>query len=418
MPRPKGSLNKKSSSSGGLQVLKFDKQIEGAPITKVNTSYNFVQWGKNNNFPELLLDLYNNSPVHHSAIDFEVQAVVGDGIDAEAMKLDNTQLYANYYQSWDAILRNITLDYFIFGCFALQIIKNRDNKTYSFYHFPMDKVRMTEFDEDGVITKYAISKDWNNLSQNSPMFIDAFDFRDESVLKQGTPYLYVYHSYSPTQDYYSSPQYQAAIQAIQADVQYCEYDLKTVTNNFTPAGMIVMNSVETDEEKREVVQNIERMFNGAKNAASVMVTFRDNPEQLAPEFIPFTASVNNVNLYDASNVRNINRILCAHHINDAALIGLPSIGSTGFASEADKLETAFQLYEKVSGNYHRKCIVNSINDALKLNGLDVQIILKPLKFNDFGTEENSVTEDNGKADEVNQDVTTNNIEEQTNGGNN
>ena len=108
----------------------------------------------------MLLDLYQQSPTHRSCINFGVQSIIGGGVDYEAMQLDSGDMEPSYDSTWDELIRAISLDYLIYGSYAVQVIKNRDNTTYSFYHMPLDKVRATEYDADGQITEYAISQDW------------------------------------------------------------------------------------------------------------------------------------------------------------------------------------------------------------------------------------------------------------------
>lgn len=406
--RPKGSKNIPKSTNS-LQVLKMSKDIAGAALTKPNTSYGFVNWGYRNDYPLQLLSLYQESPTHHACISFEVQGTIGGGIDYDAMALDGQQTYPNYAQSYDELLRSITLDYFLYGSYALEIIKNKDDKTFSFWHIDLSKVRWTEYDEDGQITKYAISKDWKNLSNSPITFLNAFDMRDGDEVERGKPYLYVYRPYSPTMDYYTSPSYVAALKAIQAEIEYLNFDLRTTVNNFVPSGMLILNEVETDEQRKGIIDNVQNMFTGTENAASVMVQFRSNVEEVKPEFIPFQSNTSNVNLYDAANTRNINRILAAHQIPNASLVGMPDVNGTGFASEADKLEVGFNLWNLLCGNYHRNCIVGTINSMFRLNGIDTQLVLKPLRFSE---EKQS---DNEDAAIKEQNTQTNNIEEKVEG---
>ena len=422
MSRPKGSLNKSTiqamnaekAKRNGVYITKFEKAVEGAAITK-DSSMGFVRYGKNNNYPQLMLDLYQNSPTHHAAINFEVQSVIGGGLDYEQMGLDKTQVFPNYQESWESLLRNITLDYFLYGSYSVQILKNKDNTTYSFYHIPYEKVRCSPYDEDGQITSYWISSDWSELGLNPPFQIDAIDMRDEDVIKGGKPYIYVMKNYDPTMSYYQSPFYAAGISAIQSEIQFIQHDLKSATNNFIPAGMLVLNEVETDQERQAIINNINNMFVGTSNSNSLLISFRNNVEETKPEFVPFQANTGNVNIYADANQRTINRILSSHNIPSASLCGLPDVGNSGFASDSQKLETAYQLYQKVSGNYHRERIVKSLNDMFRLNKIDVEIILKPLVFNDFG-DVNDVSTDT-KAPEEAQDVSTDNIEEKKDGNN-
>ena len=417
MGRLKGSLNKstiakmqaQASKGGGVFLTKLEKQIEGSAITRKN-ALGWVNWGIRNNYPNLLLDLYNQSPTHRSAVNFAVQSILGNGVDFEQMQLNGDEVVPNYAQTWDEVIKSLALDYILYGSYAIQVIMNKDGKTYSFWHMPLDKVRWSEYDEDGQITKYWICQDWTMTGNYPPFEIDALDMKDEWKLEKGKPYLYVYRTYSPTMTYYSQPHYAAAIKAIQAEIEYCNYDLKNIVNGFAPAGVLTLPEVETDEERQAIIQNVTRMFQGSDNANSVMITFRNNIEDKGVEYTPFTATNGNVNLYDAANQRVINRILEAHQIPNAALIGMPDLNNSGFSSEADKLEVSYQLYNKLTGNYNRMAIIRTINQMFKMNGIDTEIIMKPLNFNDF--QEDANVEERTNATGVDeQDAKENNEEE-------
>ena len=389
MSRPIGSKNKPKvpQNRNGVFVTAFEKQIEGSAITRKN-GQGWVNYGIKNNYPNLLLDLYNQSPTHRACINFGVQSIVGNGVDYNAMQVDGSQVVPNYTQSWDEIIKNLALDYMLYGSYAIQIIKNKDGQTFSFWHMPLDKVRWSEYDEDGQILTYWICNDWTATGQFPPFQIYAFDMRDESVIERGKPYLYVYRQYSPAMTYYTQPHYQAGIKAIQSEIEYVNYDLKSTVNGFVPSGMLVLNDVETDEERQGIIKNVTSMFQGSENANSVMVAFKNNVDETKPEFIPFTANQGNINLYASANERTVSRILASHQIPNASLVGMPDIGATGFASEADKLETAYQLYNKLTGNSNRMAVVKTLNNMLRMNGVDVEVVMKPLSFNDFGNDAN------------------------------
>ena len=111
--------------------------------------------------------------------------------------------------------------------------------------------------------------------------------KSDKGLERGKPYLYVYRTYSPTVTYYTQPHYAAAIKAIQAEIEYVNYDLKNIVNGFTPSGVLTLPEVETDEERQAIIANITRMFQGSENANSVMITFRSNIEDKGVEYTPF-----------------------------------------------------------------------------------------------------------------------------------
>lgn len=410
MSRPVGSKNKPKVSMGsGVFLTNLEKQIEGSAITRKN-ALGWVNWGIRNNYPNLLLDLYNQSPTHRSAVNFAVMSILGNGVDYEQMGVNGDEIVPNYSQSWDEIIKSLALDYIIYGSYAIQIIMNKDGKTFSFWHMPLDKVRWSEYDEDGQITSYWICNDWTATGQFPPFQIEAFDMRDDFKIEKSKPYLYVYRTYSPAMTYYTQPHYQAAIKAIQSEIEYVAYDLKTIVNGFAPAGVLTLPEVETDEERQAVIKNVTKMFQGSENANSVMITFRSNIEDKGVEYVPFTSAQGHVNTYADANQRVINRILEAHQIPNAALIGMPDISNSGFASEADKLEVSYQLYNKLTGNYNRMAVIKTLNQMLQMNGVDTEIIMKPLSFNDFG-EDADVKERTEPADVDEKDIDENNTEE-------
>ena len=410
MSRPIGSKNKPKIAKGsGVFLTNLEKQIEGSAITR-KSGFDWVNWGIKNNYPNILLDLYNQSPTHRSAVNFAMMSILGNGVDFEAMKLNGDEVVPNYSQTWDEVIKSLALDYILYGSYALQIIMNKDGKTFSFWHMPLDKVRWGEYDEDGQITQYWISNDWTATGNNPPFPIDAFDMRDDFKIEKSKPYLYVYRTYSPTMTYYTQPHYAAGIKAIQSEIEYCNYDLKNIVNGFTPSGVLTLPEVETDEERQAVINNITRMFQGSENANSVMITFRSNVEDKGVEYTPFSSNKGSFNYYADANQRVINRILESHQIPNASLIGMPDISNSGFASEADKLELSYQLYNKLTGNYNRMAVIKTLNQMLKMNGIDTEIIMKPLSFNDFGADAN-VKERTKPAEVEEKEVDENNIEE-------
>ena len=407
MPRTVGSKNKPKISSG-LYTVNLEKHNEGSPLTQ-NSQQGWIKAGLRNDYPQLLLNLYNESPTHRASINFEVQSIVGGGVDYDAMQIDKTQIYPNYQYSWDYLLRCIALDYSLYGSYCVQVILNKDRKTYSFYHIPLEKVRWSPYDEDGVITSYWICNDWTAVGQNPPIELPAIDMKEEPNIEYGQPYLYVYRPYSPTMEYYTSPYYNAGIKAIQAEIEFINYDLKHIVNGFSTAGILTLPEVETDEQKKAIINNLQSMFQGSNNTNQIAITFRTNLEDKPAEWTPFTDKGSNVDQYNGSNDRCINRILAAHQIPSPMLIGMPESRKSGFSSDADKIQTAYQLYQRLTGNYHRQCVIQTFNQMLKMNGLDVELIVKPLRFNDFGGDDDK--SETTEAKETNQNISTNNINE-------
>lgn len=386
MPRTKGSKNKPKNTNN-FKIINLNKQIENSPIINDLTPYHWVTWGKDNLYPIHLLNLYHNSTVHSACVDFLTNAILGEGVDYAAMSInDDNELVPNYLESWDELITKVSKDLVLYGGYAIQVIKNRNDKTYSFFHTPFSTVRFGKKDENGEIKKAYLCKDWSNYVANKPVEIDVLNYTDDVNIALGKPYLLVHTNYNLFDDYYPCPHYISSLDAIRTDAEMQKYDLNAVHNMFTPSGILTMNQVSDDDERQMILKNIEATFTGSENANNIIITFRNNSEDKPVEFTPIASNSDGVNLFADTTDRTIDRILSAHRVS-RGLIGLP-IDDAGFSSEGAILQAQYNLTNKILLNGLRKKITNHINTILKLNGIEQNIILKPLSFNIDVVEEN------------------------------
>lgn len=387
--RPKGSIKKEPIETYMFQT-NFEKQMEGAPINR-NSNRGWVNWGNRNDYPIKLSELYFNSIVHKSCVDFGVTAILGDGVDYQTMNMNETEVMPNNLQTWDELIRCLALDYILYGSYAFQIIRNKDGRTFSYYHQPISSVRCSPRDEEGNITSYWLCQDWTATGKYPPIEIPRFGFQEEETINSGKPYLFVFESYTPDLDYYTTPKYVGGIKAIMTELELIRYDLRAVKNNFSANGFLVLPRVESDEERRELLNNIKNSFVGADNANSLVVTFSngDENDSNVAKFVKIDKDSNNVNLFSESNSRNIDRIVTAHRIPSKALIGMPIDGAT-LGGGGNEVNVAWNLFNKTVATEYRNAILTTINKMFALNGVDTQLILKPLDFN-LTDEEDKVT---------------------------
>ena len=394
--RKKGSKNKPKQTSGLFNVL-LEKQIKNTPICREN-ALGWVNFGSRNTYPYDLLDLYNQSVTHHAAIDFFQNAVVGQGLDFEAMNLSEDKLQMpNKDMDWTTFIRSLAFDLGIFNAFAFEIILNKDRKTYSYYYIDFSKVRLSAAkDEDGKPISAFICEDWSAYMKYGYQEIPIYHYSDGERIEYGKPYIYIYMAQSPL-SVYPTPFYSAGIRAIQSECEIMNFELRHIVNNFAPSGVLTLPPTETDEEKEAIVNNVQRMFTGSDNANNLMITFSNGisgEDGNNVHFEPFVKD-NTADIYQSFNNRTIERICAAHKIPSKSLIGYQLEGN-GFSSEGSLLEAAYSLYNINMASTYRNILTNAINQALKANGVDANLILKPLQYQleDAEDQSNETNEEN------------------------
>ena len=363
---------KKLGDNSVMLNINMEKQIPNAPTCRLNPQ-GFINWGNINDFPQMLTGLYYSSSTHKSCVDFLVTAICGESIDTDSMM-------PNYGETWDSFISKLAMDLVLFGGYSFQVIMNKDGKTYSFFHEPFNNVRCGKPDEDGNISEMWVCKDWTETAKNRPFVLPRFGFNEDERIEKGKAYLFYYSRYSVDSEYYPLPHYYGAIKAIQTEAELLRYDLKSVLNNFSANGVVALDRIDDEKERKQVIDGIQKMFTGAENSNTVMITFKNNSEDNPVTFTPFDKDISNVNLFADNNSRTVDRILSAHRIANPTLIGLPNSG-TGFANEGALLEASFNLLNKTVINNMRKEITMTINKMFKINGVNDTIKITPLSFN-------------------------------------
>nr|UVX78858.1 MAG: portal protein [Bacteriophage sp.] len=419
MSRPKGSKNKPKvtlnmDNSNNIKSanirLDLKKVIDGTPINRLNP-HGWYNHGKRNDYPYRIMDLLATSPTFSACVNFAVKSICGNGIDYDTMGEDVSRM-ANYNCSWDEFIEAIANDYVVFGSFAFQIIKNNDNRTYSFFHTPYANIRFAKPNEEGIIDTVYICSDWTEYSTKKPIPLKRFNFTDDETIKRGEAQIFVYERYNPLNDIYATPSWIAATKPIMSEAEYCNYDLKSSTNSFTASGVLTFPSTSSEEEKTLIIQQVTSMFQGSENASTVMINFADNPDTAGIKFDKID-SLSDADAFKGANDRVVQRIVSAFNIPSKDLIGINTTGAS-LGGDANKLAVAYKLYEALVGNKSRETIVTAINNAFKLNGIEVELSIKPLDFsvnsNNTNTSDNVANENDknqNKNSNINEDETVN-----------
>ena len=394
MAKKTENLEKNTAKSPKKSVFQvnLEKEISNTPQVKTS-GRGWLKFGRKDDFPYTLLDLYSNSPTLRGCIQFCVSALIGNGVVLD----EETQSVPNAYEDWNSLIRKISLDYFLTGSLSIQIILNKDRKTYSFYHQDITTVRCGERDSDGLITKFYISRDFTspNKPGNDPIEIPSFIMRpdNEYQLKVGQPYLYVLQEYTPNLDTYWLPCWYSSIRSVQSEVEYQKYDLSTATNAFLPSGVLSFPTASDEEEKLAITEDVRNTFIGSSNAARLLVVFRNDSEDNPVHFEKFNTESGEFDIYSAANERCISRILEGFSIPSRLLIGLPE-QNAGFSSEGALLETAYNVYHAVAGRHYRNIILGTINSLFAMNGIDVKLKVNDITFNSSSVKSQDISEDN------------------------
>lgn len=337
-------------------VINLSANVPTYPTFTRNTK-GWINYGTDNNLPQRIIDLNNESAVNKSIIENKVTYICGAGID--------DTLYSgqpNTNEDWNTLIEKIAKDYTTFGGFCFQVVLNKNGNNVSLFHTDFSKIRVGETNEYGTPLNFFLSNDWRKTSgQYAPAQIKAYASEE---LQQGMPYLYYYKDYEPSLDYYPVPHYFSALNYIEADGLLGKFYRNSINNGFAPSVIITIPSNPGEEAKQQFNKDMTSSFAGTNGANSIVVLYGES-QDIKPEVTPFTAS-GNADLYNNVNDVIFQKIISAHRLSSPTLAGIS--GSGNLSGNASEIINSFILYNYTVIHKLRRKILDTLNIFVINNG--------------------------------------------------
>ena len=193
-----------------------------------------------NNYPQYLLDNYNQSSTHNSIINGKVRYIVGNGLEVKnynaVSDLAGAKMFirsVNEYQDADDLNRCLAPDLELFGGFYVEVIKAKDGSVGGYYHLDFSKLRRSKDDPK----KWFYTCDWKSRKpEQNEDFKTFYEF--EGKFEQGKEYILEYRIYRAGEYPYALPDYMSANGSIEMEWRMQNFLLKNVKSGFS-AGFLI-----------------------------------------------------------------------------------------------------------------------------------------------------------------------------------
>lgn len=364
-----------NSEKRHISFAAIDQYVETnivLPTEKV-TNRDFVEWGKGNNYPGYLLDLYNNVTTLRSIINGNIDFVTGDDVtilplgDRFAEGIMNTRgdLITD-------IVRDLAKDYNLYGGFALQIIRDHNGDVAEIYYIDMRFIRSNK--ENDV---FYYNEHWDKGGRKDviiyPKFLRNLDWAsltDEERDRHASSILFVKNVHTQV---YPAPMYAASVLSCEIEKAISQYHWNSLNNNFCPDIIINFNNGDPgDEIKEEIVSDLEEKFSGYQNGKRFMVSF--NKDRMSAVTIDAIKTDDFSERYKALEESSRRQIFAAFRAQPL-LFGLNSDVSTGFST--DEFEQTFKLYNRTQIRPVQRLIADAFDRIYGSKGV---LTIKPFSL--------------------------------------
>lgn len=313
-----------------------------------NKNSDWVQFGKDNLYPQELIELYDRSAIHNSIITGKVHYIAGEGLRvdtdssmtvAEVANVQQMIKRANPDEGLEDVIRKAALDLELMNIIALEVIW-KPNGMFDLYHIDASKIRVSK---DGNF--YAYSPNWAKINKdtekNREEGFEVYAKFDPSNRKGKQIYYYVQHRAG--KEHYTLPEYVGAIPYIEVDYRIADFHLNNLQNGFQAGNMIVFSGqYPGDATAKKIEKDFARKFQGtdSKQGGGVILQWQQEGEgeTRVESLMPNNFDKQFMQLLDQTR----NMIFTGHRVTSPNLFGVETDQPFGNRTEIVEKMEVFQ----------------------------------------------------------------------------
>lgn len=325
------------------EIMVINLSSHKIPEFRETRGKDWVYFGKNNDYPDYLLKLYNRSAKHNAIVNQKAFYILGNGFGKAGEIVVNSD-----GETLNDVAKKVILDYVLSGCFPLETIWAKNGKLAEMRHVDFSNVRSNEDNTEFYYTKHWLKKYASEDKEEDSYPVGNPDKNDDwevyapfSTAGKGKQ-LFYYKSYRPSLLTYSLPEYIGCIPYIELDFEIANYWYNAVKNGFTASHIITFFADQpVDEEQKKLEEKIKAKFTGTDNAGRIILNFSNNKENGGSE-------ITNIVPQDLDKIFQIlnktvqEEIFSGHRITSPMLMGIRTEGQLGGRNELIEANELFQ----------------------------------------------------------------------------
>ena len=349
-------------------VLTFAEARQPEYREKKGEGEGYIEFGKKNDYPNYLVDLYNKSAKHNAIIKGKVNYITGNGFKIkEGVDLIGEQFIAqaNRVESLTEVLRKASIDIELFGGAYLQIIWSVTGENLAeVYHVDYTKIR-TNADN----TQFWYSENWEDRKYKREVF-NGFN----SQLRQGTQIMYL-KEYRPNLNAYALPGYFGALNYVESDIEISKHVLGNAQTGFSASKLITLpNGEPSDDEKRQIERKFTDRFTGSDGKKFILSFVNDASRKPVIEDL----GASDITKEDFGNVDKMiqQNIFAGHQITAPDLFGISTPGQLGTRQQ---MRDSYEIFKNTYVNDKQIFLEQVFSLLAKLHGANSELQIVPVE---------------------------------------
>ena len=365
------------------------------PKIEENKKGSFIEYGKDNDYFQYLIDRYVGSTTNQSIITSICRLIYGKGLDA----LDSKRKIEDYAKMKVLLkpkdVRRVIKDRKKLGLAAMQITY-KGKKVHTCTHFPMETLRAGVCNKNGEIDHWYYHPNWAEYRPSDKLTkIPVFGSTNGKSTE-----IYIISPYEAGYKYYPPVDYAGSLPYAVLEEEIADYLINDTINGFSGTKVVNLNNGIPDKEKQQKIKkDILRKLTGTKGE-KVIVAFNNNSES--------KTTVDDLPLNDAPEHYSYlsdeaeQKILKGHRA-PSWLMGANN-GGQGLSSNADEVKNQMLVFDNFEIKPYQEELIDAFEEILAVNDISLKLYFKTIQPLEFIEADNLVGETKEEETGIKQDL--------------
>lgn len=397
-----------------LPIVRKDQEPDAQPFVRTTSGARYAKWGRNNRYPQEVVDLNNQDTTSSACLNFKIKAHFGLGIFPYKKEIQNgtevkvpvnlsdyPEIEEFFWRSdIDNYLQSIATDFEWWNWAVTELIPTGDGKKiFMLNRIPVVNTRMGIIDEKGRINEVHVSADFpfsmgEIISTNRIPIFNRLGHFDPRTSKRIEKSVYIHRQTSVDRTYYPLPAWHSNNKWLNTSLEISDWILSNLNNSINlkyhieyPQEYFEMlcpsDAYDTEAERLAAIKaekdtlfkSIDNYLAGTANVGKFIHTYTIRHQQDPTQELSFKIHV-------MENKTNHEAYLPAFDTSAAAianahnapldLVGLSLSKGMG-AGSGSNIRESFNYYMQLHVVIPRQTTLEALNLVKKINGWPADI---------------------------------------------
>jgi hypothetical protein len=356
--------------SNNIQILELSQYK--APEAVESTRNEWVEYGDENNHYRWLIDRYRNSATNNAVINNIGRLIYGRGLHAidAARKPSHYAAMKSLLSSED--VRKVSIELYMLGAGHFQVhYDEQHTKVVKIYHIETENIRPEKCNEDGDITGYYYSDNWEDVRKYPPRRIPAFGSSKEKIE------IYCVKPYSVGMKYFGEVAYQGGLPYAVLEEEIADFLINDVQNKFSGTKVVNFNNgIPAEQQQEDISRKVISKLTGS-TGQKVIVAFNNNAESKTTiDDIPLDDAPQH---YEYLSKEAEQKILISHNVISPMLVGVVT-DNQGFSSNADEIEISAKYFHNIAIRPFQDLLIDALDRIFAFNDISLDLFFRRLNL--------------------------------------